>query len=166
MKRFRAFLFVIILVFLATVLFFVENFGDIGREVTQTPKLTTNSNEEKNSTTDNRTTKEEIIKDFIEAEDSRDLDEILTFYSDSPERYWNDLNPSTEQIIEEYKGAWKKYEYTKNAIIDIRRVDRYNYILVTDFLFSKSYGETPKNKRSKVRIIFNEDNKIAQIYGI
>lgn len=166
MNKFRIFLFVVILGFLATVLFFVENFGDIEMGVIEKPKLTTRSKEEKSPTTDNSTPQEEIIRDFIEAEDNRDLDKILTFYSDSPERYWNDLNPSAEQIIEEYKGAWRKYEYTRNVIIDIRRVDRYNFILVTDFLFSKSYDKPPENKRSKVKIIFNKDNKIIQIYGI
>ena len=107
-----------------------------------------------------------IINDFLIAEENRDLNEILSFYSNNPERYWRIENPTKLEIANQYKNAWKYSKNAQNIVKDIIKINNNTYILNTKFRFYDLKKKKYKSINSKVKFTFDDKNKIIETSGI
>ncbi len=106
------------------------------------------------------------IRFFIDAEDSRDLDLILQFYSTNLIRYWHLDYPSTDQLKKMYRASWKKSSYSSNNILKINSIDYYTYDMYNEFTrTSRKTGKTV-TINSQVRFKFDENARVVEVYGI
>lgn len=106
------------------------------------------------------------LRKFLQHEDSRDIGEVLNSYSYPVKTYWNEKNVSRFELEKLYKKAWEKVEYSRNYLLDTKRVDAYNFILTTQFVYklkNKSYKSTV---RSKLNVKLNNNGKIVSIENI
>ena len=106
---------------------------------------------------------EKIIKSFINAEDSRNIAEIMSFYGDNVVRYWEVKYPSKVDIRKRYLNTWKKVDYSSNEIESIHNESINEYIYKTKFIYRSRKTQETKSISSSVYIKFKE-NKIVEIY--
>ena len=107
---------------------------------------------------------EQIIRDFLQAEDRRDIDKIKSFYARSVSRYWDLTNPSWSEISRKYEGSWNIIAEAKNKVVQIEQVNGNTFTYDTDFTFRKKSDQQSTTKRSKILITFNDAGKIEAIY--
>jgi len=108
----------------------------------------------------------DIIKNFIAAEDRRDIRAINTYLSEHIERYWDILNPNYEEINDRYSQSWNKMGYSKNHIINITRQNETTFVLFTRFEFVRNGQQKVNIKDNRIVIVFDNEKKIIEIYGI
>lgn len=114
----------------------------------------------------NSTGVNKIINDFLIAEENRKLNEILSFYSENPERYWHIENPSKLEIANQYRNAWQYSKNSQNIVKDIIKINSNTYILNTNFRYYDLKRKEYKSINSKVRFTFDNNNKIIETSGI
>lgn len=107
------------------------------------------------------------IIEFIKTEDSRKIENILTYYQFPISNYWNEKNVSQERIKEIYFNSWVKKEFSKNNIQNIVLINDYQYKLFTKY----DYGNSPKSKSiksvlSEIEFTFNKEGKFSSITNI
>lgn len=107
-----------------------------------------------------------IINDFLIAEENRNLNEILSFYSNNTERYWRIENPTKLEIANQYRNAWQYSKNAQNIVKDIIKINNNTYILDTNFRFYDLKKKEYKSINSKVRFTFDNKNKIIETSGI
>lgn len=108
----------------------------------------------------------QIILDFLKAEENRNIDEILSFYSNNTKRYWNIYNPSKLEIANHYQNSWKHSKNAQNIVRSITKVNSNTYILNTSFRFFDKRTQEYKSYDSNVRFVFDRQNKIVETTGI
>jgi hypothetical protein len=107
--------------------------------------------------------KKKIIE-FITAEDSREIKKILTYYQFPILNYWNEKNLSKNNLKEIYRSSWNKNEYSKNQVQNIKEISKYQYLLTTNYNYTKSLkSENINSILSDIQFTFNEDGKITSI---
>lgn len=107
-----------------------------------------------------------IINDFLIAEENRNIDRILEYYSDYVGRYWDVKNINKMELANQYYNAWKYSKNAQNIVKNIIKINNNTYILNTQFRFYDIKKEKYKSLDSKVKFVFDGDNKIKKIYGI
>lgn len=107
-----------------------------------------------------------IINDFLIAEENRNLDDILHYYSYDIKRYWNIYNPNRTELANQYRNAWKNSKNAQNIVRNIIKIDNNTYILDTNFRFYDLKKEEYKSINSRVKFIFDDNNKIIETSGI
>ncbi|WAC02158.1 hypothetical protein N7U66_20685 [Lacinutrix neustonica] len=107
-----------------------------------------------------------IINDFLIAEENRNIENILSYYSNDTKRYWNIYNPSKTEIENQYRNAWKHTINAQNIVKSISKVSANTYILNTNFRFYDLKKQQYKSINSKVRFVFDDNNKIVETSGI
>jgi hypothetical protein len=107
-----------------------------------------------------------IINDFLIAEENRNLEDILSYYSSHIERYWNINNPSKSELANQYRNAWKYSKNAQNLVRNITKVNNETYILETNFRFYDLKIHKYKTINSRVKFIFDNNNKIIETSGI
>ncbi len=107
-----------------------------------------------------------IINDFLIAEENRNIENILSYYSNDTKRYWNIYNPSKTEIENQYRNAWKHSINAQNIVKSISKVSANTYILNTNFRFYDLKKQQYKSINSKVRFVFDDNNKIVETSGI
>jgi hypothetical protein len=107
-----------------------------------------------------------IINDFLIAEENRNMENILSFYSNETKRYWNINNPSKIEIENQYRNAWEYSNNAQNIVKSITKISNDTYILNTNFRFYDLKKQQYKSIMSKVRFVFDNNNKIIETSGI
>lgn len=107
-----------------------------------------------------------IINDFLIAEENRNMENILSFYSNETKRYWNINNPSKIEIENQYRNAWEYSNNAQNIVKNITKISNNTYILSTNFRFYDLKKQQYKSINSKVRFVFDNNNKIIETSGI
>jgi hypothetical protein len=107
-----------------------------------------------------------IINDFLIAEENRNIENILSFYSNETNRYWNINNPSKIEIENQYRNAWEYSKNAQNIVKSITKISNDTYILNTNFRFYDLKKQQYKSIMSKVRFVFDNNNKIIETSGI
>lgn len=107
-----------------------------------------------------------IINDFLIAEENRNMENILSFYSNETKRYWNINNPSKIEIENQYRKAWEYSNNAQNIVKNITKISNNTYILSTNFRFYDLKKQQYKSINSKVRFVFDNNNKIIETSGI
>ena len=112
-----------------------------------------------------------IIEDYIGETDNRNLEKILSFWSDQPTRYW-EINKNNEQgfiskskIEESILKAFNINSFSENKIRRISKIDNGIYEVDVAFKFKSKKTGIIKEIQSSTIIEFNEDDKIIQEYG-
>lgn len=104
------------------------------------------------------------IKDYFVAEDTRDFDIILSFYSDNITRYWDLYNPTLSQLKASYEQAWGYTSNAQTTVVDIVKVTSTTYNVRTKFEFYDKRREKSNTVYSDLRIEFNRYGKITEVY--
>ncbi|UJH92710.1 hypothetical protein LZ575_09750 [Antarcticibacterium sp. 1MA-6-2] len=106
------------------------------------------------------------IRGLLDAEERRNFEEINSFFSPNMKRYWNVSYPTKEELYKQYTDSWDIILSASNRILEIERLNKFNYILHTDYNYTLRESKNQKSTRSEVRYKFNEEGKIVEIYGI
>ena len=113
-----------------------------------------------------------IIEDYIGETDNRNLEKILSFWSDQPTRYW-DINKNNEsgfisksKIEESILKAFNLNSFSENEIKNISKTDEGEYNVSVLFKFTSKKTGIVKHIKSTTILKFNQDDKIVQEYGM
>ncbi|GAA4932835.1 hypothetical protein GCM10023314_01530 [Algibacter agarivorans] len=106
------------------------------------------------------------LRKFLQHEDSRNIDEILNSYSYPVKTYWNQKNVSRYDLEKSYKKAWEKVEYSRNYLLETKRLNNFNFILTTQFVYKLKNESYTSTVRSKLNVKLNNDGKIVSIDNI
>lgn len=101
-----------------------------------------------------------IIYDFVKAEDSRNIEKIVSNLS-FPVFHWNETMTMVE-VRKKYIQAWSKTGVAKNHVQDIFKTGPNTYTLVTVFQYENKSSSQSKIVRSKIKFTFFQ-NKIRSI---
>jgi serine protease Do len=110
------------------------------------------------------TNKEQLIKAYIAAEDSRNMYDITTKLSDAMSSYYDIANPTIAQIEKRYKYIWSISSNPTSENIRITKLSETTYAVTCDFTFyslkTNSYKTLKDNKNF---FVFDPYNKIVTI---
>ena len=107
-----------------------------------------------------------IIKEFVKMEDARNYSEISKYFSDNMLRYWDIINPTLDEIYNKHLHQWDITTYSKNSIINIKKIDESTYILHTRFEYQVKKNNKIVIQDSRVKYVFDSNMKIIEVYGI
>ncbi|WMI64103.1 trypsin-like peptidase domain-containing protein [Aestuariibaculum sp. YM273] len=110
---------------------------------------------------------ENKIRGLLNAEDQRDFNTVISFYDlNNIKRYWDNSNPSYDELSQAYYKAWKATEQSSNSIISINKEWERIYDVNLDYTFYHKRSEEWKTVNSTVRFVFGQNEKIIEVYGI
>jgi hypothetical protein len=105
----------------------------------------------------------EIIRSYINAEDTRDSVLLKTLLADSITAYWKMENPTRQRIINFYKDYWTKNKFSKNAIQYITAVAKNTYTVKTFFEVQRIQADTVLHFESTIVYKLNAADKIMYV---
>tara|TARA_B100001093_G_scaffold510127_1_gene575424 strand:- start:126 stop:1406 length:1281 start_codon:yes stop_codon:yes gene_type:complete len=112
-----------------------------------------------------------IIRSYIKEIDNKNLEEVISYWSDKPKRYWNINNDYSSDLISKNQikttidKALKLNSYSENIINDIKKIkDRYYRISVL-FKFTSKKTSITKHIESYTIIVLDETGKIIEEYA-
>jgi len=112
-----------------------------------------------------------IIEDYIGEIDNRNLEKILSFWSDQPTRYW-DINKNNEsgfisksKIEESILKAFNLNSFSENEIKNISKTEEGIYEVDVIFKFKSKKTGITKHIQSSTILKFNGKDEIIQEYG-
>ena len=105
------------------------------------------------------------IEGFFEAEKSRDLNLIFSYYSPYIRRYYNFEYPSKEKLRNEYEASWRKTSFAANENPTIEIIDDFTYDVNVTYRFVMRSSGTEKSVRSRLHFVFDSDGEIIEIYN-
>ena len=73
-----------------------------------------------------------IIRDFLEAEASKDFDRIFSFFSVKLSRFYESYNPNYSELRNTYNHSWAHVSTSINQIKSIAKITEYTYDLKTN----------------------------------
>ena len=122
----------------------------------------------------NNETKDSLENDFsvqiialYKFEDSRNFDKISTIYNDTIKRYWNSHNIDKIKLKKVYESSWSHLLLSKNRIVSINKIDNTTYIVKTEFSYvNVRTKDKPKVKISLIKIVFDDNARIVEIFDI
>jgi hypothetical protein len=101
------------------------------------------------------------IRNYINAEDTRDSVTLNKILADTITTYWKMENPTKEKIINFYKDYWAKNKYSKNTIQSITAVAKNTYTIKTFFEVQRIQADTALHFESTILYKLNSANKIV-----
>jgi hypothetical protein len=107
-----------------------------------------------------------IIQKFFEAEKDRNLEEIMSFYSNNIRKYYSFSNPSFSMIRSEYEASWRKTDYAINENPVFQMIDEYTYNVKVDYRFYLISSQQEKTIVSNLRFVFDDNGKIKEVYSL
>jgi len=116
----------------------------------------------KNRNVDHRAT----IRSFFEAEKNRNINKILSFYSNDLKRYYNFNEPTPEQLKKEYRASWDRSSYAINENARFNEIDHRTYEVSVDYRFYQNSRGEEKTVKSTLRFVFDEEGKIREVYSL
>lgn len=139
-------------------------------EVNQTNKLS-NTNEIKKETNISEAKSdyyyENQIKELLKAEDQRDFNSVIKFYDlNNLKRYWDNSNPSYDDLSKAYYKSWSITSNTSNKVNSITKEWERIFDVNLDFTFYNTKKQEWKTVNSTVRFVFGQNDKIIEVYGI
>ena len=103
------------------------------------------------------------IRNFINAEDTRDSMMLKKSLSDTIITYWKMENPTKEKIIDFYKDYWTKNRFSKNTIQSISAIEKNTFTVKTSFEVRRIQADTSIYFESTINFKLNEANKIVSV---
>lgn len=110
---------------------------------------------------------ENQIKELLKAEDQRDFNAVAKYYDlNNIKRYWDNSNPSYDDLSKAYYKSWKTTSNSSNKVISINKEWERIYDVNLDFKFYHNRKEEWKTVNSIVRFVFGQNDKIIEVYGV
>lgn len=109
---------------------------------------------------------ENIIREFLLAEEKRDFDEIYSFFSPKFSRYYDLNEPNYFKVKNRYEYLWGFVSNAKNNIKSIEKINDFTYDLNTNYTYYNERKEKDFSVNSTVRFLFDTNGKIIETYGI
>lgn len=106
------------------------------------------------------------IRSFLKAEDSRNFNEVYKHLSKNMKKYWMYDYPTYSELKKHYKINWSKSHTSKNYILSIDRINQYTYDYTVQFDYHHKKSDEKISIESEIRIVFDEEGKIVEIYGL
>jgi hypothetical protein len=103
------------------------------------------------------------IRNYINAEDTRDTVMLNTILADTIATYWKMETPAKQKIINFYKDYWTKNKFSKNTIQSITNVAKNTYTVKTKFEVQRIQADTGLHFESTIIYKLNEANKILYV---
>jgi hypothetical protein len=103
------------------------------------------------------------IRNYINAEDTRDTVMLNTILADTITTYWKMENPTTQKIINFYKDYWIKNKFSKNTIQSITAVAKNTFSVKTFFEVQRIQADTALHFESIILYKLNGANKIVYV---
>jgi hypothetical protein len=110
--------------------------------------------------------KSDIIRSFISAEDNGNIEEILSYFSPNVNRYWDLYNPTFNQLANAYQRAQSVSTDRRNTVDNIEMISDREYVLYTTFSYFSVKAQQQMSKPSRVKFVFDDNNKIVETYGL
>jgi hypothetical protein len=106
------------------------------------------------------------IISFINAENERSFHKVHKHFSSNIKRYYNHNYPTYTKLKKLYLDSWSRTKSSKNYIQSIDKIDKntYNYNVYYDYHLIK--GDKKMSIESEIRIVFDDNGKITQLYAI
>lgn len=105
------------------------------------------------------------VRRFIEAEDSRDFDEIYSYFSPSMSRYYDVQNPTYTKLKEKYEFIWSITSNASNEIQQIVKINDYVYDAKTRYSYYHNRKQENFQVESTVRFMFDKEGKLIELYS-
>lgn len=105
------------------------------------------------------------VRRFIEAEDSRDFDEIYSYFSPSMSRYYDLQNPTYSKLKEKYEYIWGITSNASNDIQQIVKINDYVYDAKTRYSYYHNRKQENFQVESTVRFMFDKEGKLIELYS-
>lgn len=83
---------------------------------------------------------ENLIEEFLNAEDSRDLLLIKAMYCEGNVEYY-DMILERDRLLEFYKSVWRKNIFSSNILLSTELVNNSSYKFVTQFKWKSKSGQ-------------------------
>lgn len=104
-----------------------------------------------------------VIRNYIQAEDTRDTAVLKELLADTITAYWKMENPTKQKIIHFYKDYWTKNKYSKNTVRSITHVAPNAYTVKTFFEVQRIQADTAIHVESTIVYKMNTVNKIVWV---
>lgn len=106
------------------------------------------------------------IQDLFFVESKRNFDEIYAFFDPNMERYWDINYPTYEELRARYEETWSNSENNEYQNVRVKKVAPNTYDVMSTYSYFSLKDEQQKRILSKVRFVFNDNNKIVKTYGL
>ncbi|MFM6924300.1 MAG: hypothetical protein ACKOU7_02275 [Ferruginibacter sp.] len=104
-----------------------------------------------------------VIRNYIQAEDTRDSLQLKALLADTIACYWKMEDPGKRKIIDFYKDYWTKNRYSKNTIQSVTAIAKNTYRVQTFFEVQRMQADTAIHVQSTIVYTLNAGNKIVCI---
>lgn len=105
-----------------------------------------------------------VIHDLLYAESTHDFDKIYQYFSPNLERYWAINYPTYDELRNEYNNTWSKTENNEHSNVRVNKVAEKTYDVLSTYSFYSLKDQKQKRVDSKIRFVFNNENKIIKAY--
>lgn len=126
----------------------------------------TNETAQINNSTSNSEAKIEAIKGLLNAEETRDINSIQSYFSNNIQRYWEKYNITPYDLQPMYESTWTKIENCKNNNSTFQSNEDGSIDLFGDFSYYSYKSHETKTLQNHVRYYFDNNNKIIQTFGV
>ncbi len=104
-----------------------------------------------------------IIRNYINAEDSRDTFILKKYLANTLSNYWKMESPPQQKIVDFYKDYWTKNKFSKNTIKSITAIAKNTYSVKTAFEVQRIQADTALHFESIIIYKLNKHNKIVYV---
>lgn len=122
-----------------------------------------------NSATANADTRERDISNILEflyAEESKNITQVIKYFAPNVIRYWDLNNPSFDQLSKRYLHLWSKIENPKHVDIEIQNIGERTYDLTGVYTYYSIKDGAYKRVPVHTRYVMNESGKIIKTFGV
>lgn len=109
---------------------------------------------------------EDNVRKLLEAENTRDFDVIITFYSGDLERYWESTDIKNKDLKSQYEKAWQESSYSRKNIQNIEKIAKNILHVTTEFTFTNTLTNHTITNINLNKYIFNNYGLITHVYNI
>jgi len=103
------------------------------------------------------------IRNYINAEDTRDSVLLKKLLADTITAYWKMEAPTKQKIINFYKDYWTKNKFSKNTIQSITPVAKNTYTVKTLFEVQRIQADSILHVESSILYKLNTAGKIVYV---
>jgi len=106
------------------------------------------------------------IKNFLVAEEQRDLDKILSFLSPNRNRFYSITPPDDRGLKYYYNALWQNISEERNYVKSIQNIEDNLYELHTEYKYYDNRVHKGVTDLHTVRFLFDSKGKIIQVYTV
>lgn len=106
------------------------------------------------------------IQDLLKAEESRSFDGLYQHFDPNLERYWDINYPTSDELKSRYERTWEITEANNHSDIRVNKVSENTYDVFSTYSYKSLKDQKQKTVNSKVRFVFNDQNRIIKTYGL